>query len=289
MLDSRYLYLHEAMGLGPMWLSQTAYLIVPESAPKNTETDSAPAPTGQPVSASTGRQQTIAATQTASARKSIPQAVNQHRAALQQIINQSRPATVPEVQIAAGNNININSNKPIPDEFNISFDAIPASLAACTRCNLHQERCTPLPGYGASNARLLVVSSNPAPPDDSSQQLFSGEVGKLLNNMLAAINMTTEEVFYTSQVKCAPNVSLHITAEHLHACLPYLSAQIEHIRPQAVLLLGQIFGRLDQNTLAQNLHNIPFVICPHPARLLRQSHLKATAWAALKQLRNYLQ
>ena len=107
--------------------------------------------------------------------------------------------------------------------------------------------------------------------------------------MLAAINITAEEVFFTSQVKCAPNVSLRITDEHLQACLPYLSAQIEHIRPQAILLLGQIFSQLNQTILAQNLHNIPYVISPHPARLLRQSHLKATAWTALKQLRNYLQ
>ena len=27
MLDSRYLYLHEALGLGPMWLSQAAHVI----------------------------------------------------------------------------------------------------------------------------------------------------------------------------------------------------------------------------------------------------------------------
>ncbi|PIT12303.1 uracil-DNA glycosylase [Snodgrassella alvi] len=289
MLDSRYLYLHEAMGLGPMWLSQAAHLIIPDSAEKNTTVDNSTAPTRQPAPARTGKQQSIAAVKTAPAHKSFPQPTNRHRAALQQIIGQRPSTNLPEVQTAVDTSINTSSHKSIAGELNISFEAIPTTLITCTRCNLHQERCTPLPGYGAVNARLLVVSSNPAPPDDSSQQLFSGEVGKLLNNMLAAINISTEEVFYTSQVKCAPNISLRITAEHLHACLPYLSAQIEHIRPQAILLLGQIFSQLDQNTLAQNLHNVPYVISPHPARLLRQSHLKATAWAALKQLRNYLQ
>ncbi|PIT58267.1 uracil-DNA glycosylase [Snodgrassella alvi] len=289
MLDSRYLYLHEAMGLGPMWLSQAAHLIVPDSAEKNTAIDNNTAPTRRPAPASTGKQQSIAAVKTAPAHKSFPQPTNRHRAALQQIIGQRPSTALPEVQTAVDTSINTSSHKSIAGALNISFEAIPTALIACTRCNLYQERCTPLPGYGSANARLLIVSSNPAPSDDSSQQLFSGEVGKLLNNMLAAINISAEEVFYTSQVKCAPNISLRITTEHLHACLPYLSAQIEHIRPQAILLLGQIFSQLDQNTLAQNLHNIPYVISPHPARLLRQSHLKATAWAALKQLRNYLQ
>lgn len=288
MLDSRYLYLHEALGLGPMWLSQTAYLIPSEITETNTPVKNDTRPVARSAPDNSVRSQPVRTShQTSPADITATQPANRHRDALRQIINQ--PATESVTQITKEDNTSKISPITTSDELNISFESIPATLTACTRCNLHQERCTPLPGYGASNARLLVISSNPAPPDDSSRQLFSGEVGKLLSNMLAAINITAEEVFFTSQVKCAPNVSLRITDEHLQACLPYLSAQIEHIRPQAILLLGQIFSQLDQTILAQNLHNTPYVISPHPARLLRQSHLKANAWTALKQLRNFLQ
>ncbi|WP_370580711.1 uracil-DNA glycosylase family protein [Snodgrassella alvi] len=288
MLNSRYLYLHEALGLGPMWLSQTAYLIPSEITETNTpvKNDTRSVARSAPDN-SVHLEPVRTSHQTSPADISATQPANRHRDALRQIINQ--PATESVTQITKEDNTSKISPITTSDKLNISFESIPATLAACTRCNLHQERCTPLPGYGASNARLLVISSNPAPPDDSSRQLFSGEVGKLLSNMLAAINITAEEVFFTSQVKCAPNVSLRITDEHLQACLPYLNAQIEHIRPQAILLLGQIFSQLDQTILAHNLHNIPYVISPHPARLLRQSHLKANAWTALKQLRNFLQ
>ncbi|KES13861.1 Uracil-DNA glycosylase [Snodgrassella alvi SCGC AB-598-P14] len=288
MLNSRYLYLHEALGLGPMWLSQTAYLIPSEITETNTpvKNDTRLIARSAPDN-SVHLEPVRTSHQTSPADISATQPANRHRDALRQIINQ--PATESVTQITKEDNTSKISPITTSDKLNISFESIPATLAACTRCNLHQERCTPLPGYGASNARLLVISSNPAPPDDSSRQLFSGEVGKLLSNMLAAINITAEEVFFTSQVKCAPNVSLRITDEHLQACLPYLNAQIEHIRPQAILLLGQIFSQLDQTILAHNLHNIPYVISPHPARLLRQSHLKANAWTALKQLRNFLQ
>lgn len=288
MLDSRYLYLHEALGLGPMWLSQTAYLIPSEVTETNTPVKNDTQPVARSAPDSSVRPQPVRTShQTSPADITAIRPASRHRDALRQIINQ--PATESVTQITKEDNTSKISHITTSDKLNISFESIPATLAGCTRCNLHQERCTPLPGYGASNARLLVISSNPAPPDDSSRQLFSGEVGKLLSNMLAAINITAEEVFFTSQVKCAPNVSLRITDEHLQACLPYLSAQIEHIRPQAILLLGQIFSQLDQTILAQNLHNIPYVISPHPARLLRQSHLKANAWTALKQLRNFLQ
>ena len=108
--------------------------------------------------------------------------------------------------------------------------------------------------------------------------------------MLAAIDIGVDEVFYTSQVKCTPNISLRITTEQIQACLPALQAQIEYIQPQAILLLGQVFKQLEkEKTLSRYLHDIPYVITPHPARLLRQSHLKASAWSALKILHNYLQ
>lgn len=279
MLDSRYLYLHEALGLGPMWLAQTACLLPVQPAPAQTVTAKQPAPPSESVHSSTS------AIQNPTTKETIH---HSHRAALQHIIRQPpQAASETTTTTQTEERQNFCSQSPT-DNLKLSYEAIPAALAACTRCNLHQERCTPLSGYGSANARLLVISTNPAPPDDSNQQLFSGEVGQLLSNMLAAINISSEEVFYTSQVKCAPNVSLKVTSEQLQACLPYLSAQIKHIQPQAILLLGQTFSRLDQSVLAQNLHNIPYVISPHPARLLRQSHLKATAWTALKQLRKYL-
>lgn len=283
MLDSRYLYLHEALGLGPMWLAQTARLLPIQPISVQTVTAKQPAPPCEPV------QTCASAIQNPVTKTTIHQShPNHHRAALQHIIRQPPHAASETTTITQNEERQTFSSHSTIDDLTLSYEAISAALAICTRCNLHQERCTPLYGYGATNARLLVISSNPAPPDDSSQQLFSGEVGKLLSNMLAAINISTEEVFYTSQVKCAPNVSLKVTSEQLQACLPYLSAQIKHIQPRAILLLGQTFSRLDQSALAQNLHNIPYVISPHPARLLRQSQLKASAWTALKQLHKYL-
>lgn len=299
MLDSRYLYLHEALGLGPMWLSQTAHLH--QSKP---ESNSTPITATQAQDTST---KTHPDARISVVNSELHPAINDpestashlpttdHRlSTLQNILGSSQTVNhtltpAPSQAVTDTANIASQLNQVVTEQI-LKFEDIPAAVAACTRCSLHQERCAPIVGHGAINARLLVITPNPAPLDDTSQQLFSGEAGKLLSNMLAAINIGADEVFYTSQVKCAPNISLRITQEQIKACLPALKAQIEQIKPRAILLLGQVFKQLEeQSNLQQYLNHIPYVIAPHPARLLRQSHLKASAWAALKILHKFLQ
>jgi uracil-DNA glycosylase len=297
MLDSRYLYLHEALGLGPMWLSQSARLHV-TAIDANTHPDQnneiANHKLPSEITAAAVHPTLITAINLQENINTNSFNRNNRLDALHNILkNNKKPDTTTLTSVSAPESIvanNLTKNSITTPELVLQFDEIPTSIATCTRCSLHQERCAPIIGHGDKRARLLVITPNPAPSDDSSQQLFSGETGKLLNNMLAAINIGTNEVFYTSQVKCAPNISLRITPEQIQACMPALQAQIKHIQPKAILLLGQVFNQLEeQNCLDKYLLNIPYVIAPHPARLLHQSHLKASAWSALKTLHSYLQ
>lgn len=296
MLDSRYLYLHEALGLGPMWLSQAAYVITaPNESTNLVQTDNISQSDQQNRIKQHALQTNAQTSATLTASSSSDKVkIDNHLSAIHTILADSAKPFSASAEFTAPipavpKNQPANKSESF-SEFTVHYDDIPASIVACTRCSLHQERCAPLAGHGNVKARLMVITPNPAPQDDSSQHLFSGEVGQLLNNMLAAINISADEVFYTSQVKCTPNISLRITTEQIQACLPALHAQIEYIQPQAILLLGQVFKQLEkEKSLSRYLHDIPYVITPHPARLLRQSHLKASAWSALKILHNYLQ
>lgn len=265
MLDSRYLYLHQALGLGPMWLSQTAQ-VLPAHSTATRQTSKAQL-TQQPITAPRAVAVTTMTTEAASVASPI--------AATPAI--QSIP--VPPVESVA------TTLAPI-DSF--SLDSLSVILHSCHRCNLVQERTHPISGHGSSQPRLMVVSINPSPEDDSRQQLFSGQSGVLLRNMLLALNLTDEAVFYTSQIKCAPNLNLTIKHEQQQACMPYLSQQIRLLQPQAILLLGQQFHKMDQTQLAASLQGRPYVITHHPARLLSQSHLKAQVWQSLQKLYQYL-
>ena len=271
MLSSRYLHLHEALGLGPMWLQQGAQVLPPPN--DNPPADNRPPATvaATPTAAATSAHNS----QSAQARQAVMAAVGGETktpAAAPATNAKTAPPTTAPVVAA-----------PIPID-TLNAATLPDALAQCQRCDLHRQRRQPLPGHGSLQAKLLVVSPNPAPEDDMAAQLLSGEAGVLLHNMLAAIHIDPATVYFTSQVKCTPNATLQVNPTETAACTTFLQQHIAWLQPQAVLLLGQSFQHMAAEALAELLQQRPYVIVPHPARLLRQHQLKAEAWQALQKL-----
>ncbi|WP_414436903.1 uracil-DNA glycosylase family protein [Eikenella corrodens] len=135
-------------------------------------------------------------------------------------------------------------------------------------------------------ARLMVISLNPAPSDDETGQLISGQHGRLLDNMLAAIGLAPEQVFRTAWLRCTPRVAIKTTPEEQVRCAAFIRQEFAWVQPQAVLLLGNSFYDPARRWLLEQLigHTPAFTV-PHPAILLRQPELKAQAWHSLKQLK----
>ena len=246
MLSSRYLHLHEALGLGPMWLQQGAKVVPPATAIN--ETAAAPkVHIAPPIST------------TKPTRTNPP-------------ISHARAATM----AAIGSHT--KSNAPTPSR-NPSTNASP-TLPTLTNSLIHTLPSAPVV--------LMVISICPAPEDYASEQLFSGEVGQLLDKMLAAIGLQPQHVHKTSWLASTtfnPNPS----AEELDAAQPRLSKELQQAAPKAILFLGQFFTQASQHDrLMAFSQGLPMFTVPHPARLLRQPHLKAEAWDTLQQLQKVL-
>ena len=78
-------------------------------------------------------------------------------------------------------------------------------------------------------------------------------------------------------------------AEELDAAQPRLSKELQQAAPKAILFLGQFFTQASQHDrLMAFSQGLPMFTVPHPARLLRQPHLKAEAWDTLQQLQKVL-
>lgn len=262
MLSSRYLHLHAALGLGPMWLRQGVRVEDAAASRDPAAPDIPPKAMADTPPASTPAHQA-------------------RRALLSALHIGDTPATPPHHRDTPAT----RTTAPLPEH--ADWAALPQWLNDCTRCPLHTERRTPLPGHGPTQAPLLIISPNPAPQDDLSGQLLSGEAGVLLHNMLTAAGIDPAQAYYTSQVKCTPNASIHPGADARAACLVFLQRQLAWLQPKAVLLLGQDF-QAHPPLLASVLGALPYVIVPHPARLLRQGVLKAQAWPALQTLAAHL-
>lgn len=259
MLSSRYLQLHQALGLGPMWLKNTAYII----SPNNEDTTQ------------TYPNQQIPKTHQAadsSSQSNIQTPIKPAHTTPEQT---TQPSHLTPIHIA-----------PIESPIQVAdWATLQSAIHNCKRCTLHNHRRQAIVGYGAQNASLLVVSPNPSPEDDNHNQLFSGEIGVLLSNIFAAIHIPKEHIYFTSLVKCSPRIQLNTSLEQQQQCSNFLHAQIQLIAPKAILFLGSINSEI----IHSYLNNQPYFNIPHPARMLRHSQLKAQAWIELKKLAAYLQ
>ena len=161
----------------------------------------------------------------------------------------------------------------------------------CTACKLRAGCTQTVFGVGDEQAEWLFVGEGPGADEDAQGEPFVGQAGKLLDNMLLAINLRRgKNVYIANIVKCRPPNNRAPAADEIATCLPYLQRQIELIKPKLIVALGKtaataLLGR--DATLASlrgTLHDyrgVPLLVTYHPAYLLRSPMEKAKAWQDL--------
>ena len=165
------------------------------------------------------------------------------------------------------------------------------SAATCTACVLHKERRQAVFGVGDEKAEWLFVGEGPGADEDARGEPFVGQAGKLLDSMLAAIQIKRgENAYIANVVKCRPPQNRVPEPGEAHACEPYLNRQIELIRPKLIIALGKVAAQnllgsdATISSLRGRLHayrGIPLIVTYHPAYLLRNLSDKAKSWEDL--------
>lgn len=165
------------------------------------------------------------------------------------------------------------------------------SILACQACVLHRQRKQAVPGVGDENAEWLFVGEGPGAEEDARGEPFVGQAGKLLDNMLAAIELRRgENVYIANVVKCRPPGNRNPEPAEAGACEPFLTRQVALIRPRLIVALGKVAAQNllgNEATIASmrgRLHDYrgtPLIVTYHPAYLLRNLTDKARAWEDL--------
>jgi len=184
--------------------------------------------------------------------------------------------------------IEASSNNLI-DQMN--WHQLKLAVSQCINCPLHQTRKNTVFGVGDEKADLLFVGEGPGAREDEIGEPFVGQAGKLLDQMLAAIQLKRDDrVYIANIVKCRPPSNRNPTAAEVSACESYLSRQIQLIAPKLIIALGKVaaenlLGRSDSlSSLRGKVHDylgIPLIVTYHPAYLLRALPEKAKAWKDL--------
>lgn len=172
-----------------------------------------------------------------------------------------------------------------------SWDTLAEAVAHCTACKLHATRTQGVLGVGDRNADWLIIGEAPGADEDAQGEPFVGQAGKLLDAMLAAIDLQRgNNVYITNLLKSRPPGNRDPEPDEIAACRPYLLAQIELIQPKLIVALGRFAAQslLDTDEAVGRLRgrvhqfqNVPLVVTYHPAYLLRNLPDKARAWEDL--------
>jgi uracil-DNA glycosylase family 4 len=117
--------------------------------------------------------------------------------------------------------------------------------AVCVKCpHLAARRHNVVFGVGNPDAKLMFIGEGPGEEEDLKGEPFVGRAGHLLTKMIIAMGLTREQVYIANVVKCRPDMPLGApgnrkpTKQEMETCVPYLRAQIEVIKPAAMVALG---------------------------------------------------
>lgn len=160
-------------------------------------------------------------------------------------------------------------------------------VAVCTKCDLSMSRTNTVFGSGDPHSPLMLVGEGPGENEDATGLPFVGRAGKLLDDILAAVDLTRDQIYLTNTVKCRAAIeeggrmrNRQPKTGEINACNPYLQAQIEAIKPSIILCLGGPAAKTlidkdfritkDRGTWYER-DGVKMMATFHPAYILRQS------------------
>lgn len=167
-------------------------------------------------------------------------------------------------------------------------------ICGCMNCPLGSTRTKFVFGVGSPNAKLVVIGEAPGKDEDEQGEPFVGRAGKLLNDILKAINFTREEVFICNILKCRPPGNRDPLPAEVAECEPYLHKQLALLQPKLILALGRISANTllktnltlrDLRATTHDYQGIPMLATYHPAALLRNPAWKKDTWEDVQKLR----
>jgi DNA polymerase len=156
---------------------------------------------------------------------------------------------------------------------------------------------------GNPDGPLMFVGEAPGAEEDRHGTPFVGPAGKLLDRMLAAINLDRTDAYITNILPWRPPGNRSPTDAEIAACLPFTERHIELAKPRILIMVGgtavktlmgtnqgimRLRGHWFEYETPQMSAPIPARPLLHPAYLLRQPAQKRETWMDLIEIRKRL-
>jgi DNA polymerase len=127
----------------------------------------------------------------------------------------------------------------------IDYPHLQSAAKHCHGCDLYKYATQTVFGEGRAKAQLMFVGEQPGDEEDLEGRPFIGPAGRLFDKALAEAGIDREQTYVTNAVKhfkWKPRGKRRLhekpKASEVEACLPWLGAEIEIVRPRILVLLG---------------------------------------------------
>lgn len=138
-----------------------------------------------------------------------------------------------------------HEHPPPPIPRRVSEASLREAVTRCRACELWADATQPVMGEGATEAELMLVGEQPGDREDIEGHPFVGPAGRVLDRGLREAGISAGDVYITNAVKhfrYKPRGKRRIhqrpDRSHVAACLPWLEAELELVRPAALVCLG---------------------------------------------------
>lgn len=161
----------------------------------------------------------------------------------------------------------------------------------------------PVIGEGSHDAQIMFIGEAPGENEAKTGRPFCGRAGKVLDDLLASIDIRREDVYITNIVKDRPPKNRDPLPEEIEIYGPLLDRQIEIIQPKVVATLGRFamtyvmnrYGLEWELAPISMLHgrkleakNFKMVPLYHPAAAIYNQHLLETLKEDFKVLKDLI-
>ena len=183
-------------------------------------------------------------------------------------------------------------------EIHETLEQIRKHLGPCQRCKLGATRKNLVFGVGNPKARLVFVGEGPGADEDAQGEPFVGDAGKMLNRIIAAMELKREDVFICNVVKCRPPQNRPPESDEVSACSPFLLRQLQSVKPEVIVALGTSAAQALLQTKVpisklrskfHDFHGIPLMPTYHPSYLLRTGGNSDSFWNVWDDMTQVLQ
>ena len=113
----------------------------------------------------------------------------------------------------------------------------------CTKCRLANGRTQVVFGVGNADADVMFIGEAPGFHEDKQGVPFVGQAGKLLERLLAGVELRRDDVYIANVLKCRPPGNRDPLPEEVATCRHFLDAQLAFVRPKVIVTLGNFASR----------------------------------------------